>query len=81
MSPRHWLGSFAVATSLVLVDQLGISLRAAPATPDEITSLPIRLAASTGLSPLSKKALTVEAAAMAKVPLAGTEWIPGVDSR
>jgi hypothetical protein len=24
-------------------------------------------------------ALTVEAAAMAKVPLAGTDWIPGVD--
>jgi len=26
-------------------------------------------------------ALTIEAAAMAKVPLAGTSWIPGVDSR
>ena len=26
-------------------------------------------------------ALTVEAAAMAKVPLAGTDWIPGVGNR
>jgi glutamate synthase domain-containing protein 2 len=26
-------------------------------------------------------ALTVEAAAMAKVPLAGTNWIPGLDTK
>jgi hypothetical protein len=30
------------------------------------------------LEPEDLCALTVEAAAMAKVPLAGTEWIPGV---
>ena len=75
MSPRHWLGSFAVATSLVLVDQLGISLRAAPSTPDEITSLPIRLAASKGLSPLSKKALTIEAAAIRRRSGIDLHWL------
>ena len=31
------------------------------------------------LEPEDLVALTVEAAAMARVPLAGTEWIPGVD--
>ena len=33
----------------------------------------------TNLEPADLAALTVEAAAMAKVPLAGTSWIPGVD--
>jgi len=30
------------------------------------------------LEPEDLNALTIEAAAMAKVPLAGTSWIPGV---
>src|SRR5207247_2428107 len=33
------------------------------------------------LEPEDLVALTVEAAAMARVPLAGTDWIPGVDGR
>jgi methylamine---glutamate N-methyltransferase subunit C len=33
------------------------------------------------LEPEDLCALTVEAAAMAKVPLAGTDWIPGVSDR
>src|SRR4249919_1757333 len=33
------------------------------------------------LEPEDLVALTIEAAAMAKVPLAGTDWIPGVDGR
>jgi glutamate synthase domain-containing protein 2 len=33
------------------------------------------------LEPEDLAALTVEAAAMARVPLAGTNWIPGVQSR
>jgi glutamate synthase domain-containing protein 2 len=33
------------------------------------------------LEPEDLVALTVEAAAMAKVPLAGTDWIPGLDGR
>lgn len=33
------------------------------------------------LEPEDLVALTVEAAAMAKVPLAGTDWIPGVSGR
>ncbi|MFT7474339.1 MAG: glutamate synthase domain-containing protein 2 [Verrucomicrobiales bacterium] len=35
----------------------------------------------TNLEPEDLAALTVEAAAMAKVPLAGTSWIPGIDGR
>jgi hypothetical protein len=33
------------------------------------------------LEPDDLVALTIEAAAMAKVPLAGTNWIPGADAQ
>ena len=33
------------------------------------------------LEPEDLVALTVEAAAMARVPLAGTSWVPGLDGR
>ena len=33
------------------------------------------------LEPEDLVALTVEAAAMARVPLAGTDWVPGVEAR
>ncbi|MFZ1088188.1 MAG: FMN-binding glutamate synthase family protein, partial [Xanthobacteraceae bacterium] len=33
------------------------------------------------LEPEDLVALTVEAAAMARVPLAGTDWIPGLNAR
>lgn len=65
MSPRHWLGSLAVATALALAGQDRTFLLASPIIPpDEIVSLPIRLAAWDGLAPISSRALRTEAAAI-----------------
>ena len=75
MNPRHRLWALAVATALVLAGQVGISLHASPAPPNEIASLPIRLAASEGLTPLSKKALTTEAAAIWRQSGIDLHWL------
>jgi hypothetical protein len=75
MNPRHRLWALAVATALVLAGQVRTSLHASPAPPNEIASLPIRLAASEGLTPLSKKALTTEAAAIWRQSGIDLHWL------
>jgi len=75
MNPRHRLWALAVATALVLAGQVRTSLHASPAQPNEIVSLPIRLSASDGLTPFSKKALTTEAAAIWRQSGIDLHWL------
>jgi hypothetical protein len=76
MSPRHWLGSLAVATALVLPGQDRNSLHASTTIPPhEIVSLPIRLAAWDGLAPISRKALRTEAAAIWRQSGIDLHWL------
>jgi hypothetical protein len=75
MRPRHWLGSLAVATALVLAGQDTIPLRAAAIPPDEIVSLPIRLATWQGLAPITRRALTSEAAGIWRRSGVDLHWL------
>jgi hypothetical protein len=75
MNPRHWLRPCAIATTLVLAVQISASLHATAIPSDDITSLPLRLAASKGLSPTSRKALITEAAAIWRRSGVDLHWL------
>ena len=76
MSPRHWVWSLAVATALVLASQDRTALHAsATPPPDEIVSLPIRLATWNGLAPTTGKALRAEAAAIWRQSGIDLHWL------